>query len=262
MLRLKSPTDIEGIRRSGVLVAQTIRALRDRVVPGVSTRELDRFVQEFICSRGGRAAQLGYMGFPASLCASVNNEVIHGIPGPRVLREGDIVDLDIVVELGGYYADACLTLPVGRISEARRRLLEVTRECLYLGVQEAVAGRRIRDIASAVYEHARRHGYDVVRQFCGHGVGFDLHEEPQVPNYPGRGSNPRLKPGMILAVEPMVNAGGWEVEVLEDGWTVVTADGADSAHFEHTVCVSEGPPEILTPWDDGWVRRTGSPGRA
>lgn len=251
MIRLKSPADIEGIRRAGLVLAQTIRATRRRVRPGVTTQELDAFVRAQIEERGGRPAQLGYSGYPASLCASVNEQVIHGIPGGRALKGGDIIDLDIVVDLNGYLADASVTLPVGQISAARERLLVVTRECLYFGVRAARVGNRIRDIAAAVYEHARAHGYDAVRQFCGHGVGTEMHEDPQVPNYPGRGPNPRLKEGMVLAIEPMINAGGWEVEVLEDGWTVVTKDGSDSAHFEHTVVVREGRGEILTPWDDG-----------
>jgi methionyl aminopeptidase len=250
MIRIKSPADIAAIRRSGTVLAETIRETRRRVRPGTTTKELDTFVRSQIEARGGRPAQLGYSGYPASLCASVNNEVIHGIPGPRVLREGDIIDLDIVVDIGGFLADASVTLPVGQVSPEREQLLRVARECLYLGVRQARAGNRIRDIAAAVYEHARAHGYDAVRQFCGHGVGTEMHEEPQVPNYPGRGPNPRLKPGMVLAIEPMINAGGWEVEILEDGWTVVTADGSDSAHFEHTVLVSEDRGEILTPWDD------------
>jgi len=187
----------------------------------------------------------------------VNEQVIHGIPGRRTLKEGDIIDLDIVVELAGFLADASVSLPVGRVSPERERLLRVTRECLYRGVRAARAGNRVRDIATAVYEHARANGYDAVRQFCGHGVGTEMHEDPQVPNYPGKGPNPRLKTGMVLAIEPMINAGGWEVEILEDDWTVVTRDGSDSAHFEHTVVVREGGGEILTPWDDEGAGETG-----
>ena len=250
MIRIKSPHEIEGIRRAGSVLADTIRETRRRVRPGTTTQELDAFVRFQIEDRGGKPAQLGYSGFPASLCASVNNEVIHGIPGRRVLHEGDIIDLDIVVDLDGYLADASVTVPVGKVSVERERLLRITRECLYLGIQKARSGNRIHDIAGAVHRHARNAGYDAVRQFCGHGVGAEMHEEPQVPNYPGRGPNPRLKAGMVLAIEPMINAGGWEVEILEDGWTVVTKDGSDSAHFEHTVLVGEERGEILTPWDD------------
>jgi len=252
MIRLKNPAEIAGIRRAGLILAKTITEARRRVRPGVTTQELDGFVRLSIEGGGGRPAQLGYSGFPASLCASVNNEVIHGIPGRRVLREGDIIELDIVVELDGLMADAAVTVPVGRVSPERARLLKVTRECLYLGTAQATTGKRIRDIATAVYTHAREAGFDAVRQFCGHGVGHEMHEEPQVSNYPGRGPNPRLKAGMVLAIEPMINSGGWEVEVLEDGWTVVTTDGSDSAHFEHTVLVGDEKPEILTPWDNEW----------
>ena len=250
MIKLKSLAEMEGIRRAGAILADTIRELRRMVRPGITTSQLDEFVRTYILSRGGKPAQLGYMGFPASLCASVNEQVIHGIPGPRRLEGGDIVDLDIVVDLDGLCADACLSLPVGTVSAERQRLLQVARECLYLGVEQAVVGRRIGDISRAIYTHARSHGFDLVRQFCGHGVGFGVHEDPQIPNYPSKGPNPRIKPGMILAVEPMVNAGGWEVEVLEDDWTVVTRDGSDSAHFEHTVGVYQDHSEILTPWDE------------
>jgi methionyl aminopeptidase len=249
MIRLRGPREIEGIRRAGRLLVDTLGETRQRVRPGVTTQELDAFVRRYIESHGGRPAQLGYSGFPASLCASVNEEVIHGIPGPRVLQEGDIIDLDLVVDLDGHMADAAITVAVGRIDAARERLLRITRECLYLGIEAAREGARIRDIATAVYAHARKNGYDAVRQFCGHGVGTEMHEDPQVPNYPGRGPNPRLKRGMILAIEPMINAGGWEVDVLADGWTVVTSDGSDSAHYEHTVVIGDGKAEILTPWD-------------
>ena len=250
MIKLKTTAEIELIRRSGQILADTIRETRDLVRPGVTTLALDEFVQRSIESMGAKPAQLGYMGFPASLCASVNDEVIHGIPGPRRLKDGDIIDLDIVVDLDGYHADACVSLPVGEVSSGRMRLLRVTRECLYRGVEQAKAGNRISDISRAIYDHARAEGFDLVRQFCGHGVGFGVHEDPQIPNYPSTGPNPRIKPGMILAIEPMVNAGGWEVEVLEDNWTVVTSDGSDSAHFEHTVAVFPDHSEILTPWDE------------
>jgi methionyl aminopeptidase len=249
MIKLKSPAEIEGIRKAGAVLARTIRETTPLVRPGVTTLELDAFVRRHIETMGARPAQLGYMGFPASLCASVNDQVIHGIPSHRRLEEGDIIDLDIVVDLAGYHADACVSLPVGEVSDERARLLRVARECLYLGVAQAVAGNRIGDISRAIYDHARADGFDLVRQFCGHGVGFGVHEDPQIPNYPSKGPNPRIKPGMILAIEPMVNAGGWEVEVLSDNWTVVTRDGSDSAHFEHTVGVYEDHSDILTPWD-------------
>ncbi len=250
MIKLKSLEEIEGIRESGEILAEVIRRVRRHVRPGTTTGELDDVVRDAIETRGARPAQLGYMGFPASLCASVNDEVIHGIPGPRRLHAGDIVDLDIVVDLRGYHSDACLSLPVGEVSAPRRKLLRVAKECLYLGIEQATAGNRIGDISRAIYEHARAAGFDLVRQFCGHGVGFGVHEDPQIPNYPSKGPNPRIKPGMILAIEPMVNAGGWEVDVLSDKWTVITRDGSDSAHFEHTVAVFPDHTDILTPWDD------------
>lgn len=216
------------------------------VADGVPTLELDSFARSSITSRGGRPSFLGYMNYPASLCVSINNEVIHGIPGSRRLRAGDIVSLDLGVELNGYFSDAALSVAVGRVSEARRRLLDVTRECLARAVAQAVPGNRVSDISRAVYEHAVGRSCGVVREYCGHGVGFAPHEDPQVPNYVGSGANPRLKPGMVLAIEPMINAGTGDIELLEDGWTVVTADGADSAHFEHTVAVRGDGVEILT----------------
>jgi methionyl aminopeptidase len=249
MVRLKNQSEIEGIRQSGRLLAGTLRELARIVADGISTRELDEQARRSIERAGGKPSFLGYMNYPASLCVSINNEVIHGIPGARKLREGDIVSLDLGVNLAGYYSDAAITLPVGRISRARERLLAATRECLERGVFQAVAGNRISDISRAVQEHAAAHSYQVVREYCGHGVGFSQHEDPQVPNYVGPGPNPRLKEGMVLAIEPMVNAGTGDIELLDDGWTVVTADGSDSAHFEHTVVVLGDRVEILTSFD-------------
>jgi methionyl aminopeptidase len=186
------------------------------------------------------------MNYPASLCISLNNEVIHGIPGPRKLRAGDMVSIDVGVDLNGYFSDAAVTVGVGAVSRQKERLMRVTRECLERGLAQAIGGNRISDISRAVYEHAAENGCGVVREYCGHGTGFSMHEDPQVPNYVGGGPNPRLKEGMVLAIEPMINAGTGDVELLEDGWTVVTADGADSAHFEHTVVVLKDRMEILT----------------
>jgi methionyl aminopeptidase len=246
MIRLKSDAEISRIREASSILTDALSGLEAMVGEGVATAELDRFAREFIRSRGAEPSFLGYLDYPASLCVSIDNEVIHGIPGSRKLREGDIVSLDLGVNLGGYYSDAAVTIGVGKISEQRRKLIKITRECLALGIQQAVAGNRIGHISAAIYEHAVANGMEVVRQYCGHGVGFSQHEEPQIPNYVSRGPNPRLKPGMVLALEPMINLGTWEVEVLEDKWTVVTADHKDSAHFEHTIAIFADHTEILT----------------
>ena len=230
-------------------LSRTLQELKQLVTEGVATRELDAFAKSYIEGHGGKPWFLGYMNYPASLCVSINNEVIHGIPGPRRLRAGDIVSLDLGVNLNGYFSDAAVSLPVGAVSRRRETLLRVTRECLELAVEEAVAGNRISDISRAVYDHAVGSSCGVVRDYCGHGVGFAPHEDPQVPNYVGGGPNPRLKEGMVLAIEPMINAGSGDVELLEDGWTVITADGSDSAHFEHTVVVLKDRMEILTRFD-------------
>ena len=246
MRRLKSDADIQRIRESATLLKESLALLRRNVRPGVTTADLNDIASRFLASRGARPAFLGYMDYPAAICASINNEVIHGIPGKRRLRDGDIVGLDLGVDVDGYVADAALTVPVGEVSDELRQLLNVTEECLRLGIRQAIAGNRIRDISNAIFERARAAGYGVVRQYCGHGVGFAVHEDPQVPNYPGGGDNPRLKPGMVLAVEPMLNIGTSETSVLDDGWTVVTGDGRPSAHFEHTIAIFKDRTEVLT----------------
>ena len=247
MIQLKNEDEIGLIRESGDLLAETFRRLKELVEPGVETGELDAFCRDFILERGGKPSFLGYMNYPASLCVSINEEVIHGIPGRRKLKEGDIVSLDLGAEFKGFYSDAAQTYPVGKISDERKRLLRVTRDCLEFAVDAAKAGGRLRDISDAVYRHATENGYGVVRDFCGHGVGFAQHEDPQVPNYVGKGPNPRLKPGMVLAIEPMINMGTGAVTIADDDWTVLTEDGKDSAHFEYTVAVLNGKAEILTP---------------
>jgi len=246
MIRLKNNAEIGKIREAGYILSETLEKLRAMVEDGISTAELDNFAREYVKSRGGEPAFLGYMDYPASLCVSINDEVIHGIPGKRRLQRGDIVGLDLGVNLGGYFADAAVTVPVGKVTPAREQLMRVSRECLDLGIQQAVAGNRISHISKAIYDHATANAYEVVRQYCGHGVGFSQHEEPQIPNYVSSGPNPRLKPGMILALEPMLNRGDWQVQLLEDKWTVVTADRSDSAHFEHTIAVHKDHTEILT----------------
>jgi methionyl aminopeptidase len=246
MIRLKNEKEIAGIRASGQLLAKVLDEVRGMVTDGLTTREMDAFARSRIEAGGGRPAFLGYMNYPASLCISLNNEVIHGIPGPRKLRTGDMVSIDVGVDLAGYFSDAAVTVGVGVVSRQKERLMRVTRECLERGLAQAIAGNRVSDISRAVFEHAAESGCGVVREYCGHGTGFSMHEDPQVPNYVGGGPNPRLKEGMVLAIEPMINAGSGDVELLEDGWTVVTADGADSAHFEHTVVVLKDRMEILT----------------
>ena len=228
------------------IVAGAHRKVHEITRPGVTTKEIDRIVEAFIREHGGTPAFKGYRGFPASLCASVNDEVVHGIPGDRVLREGDIVGVDIGVRSGGFYSDAAQTLAVGRISADAERLLAVTRAALYAGIAEVRPGNHVGDVSWAVQSLVEKAGFSVVRSLVGHGIGRSMHEEPQVPNFGKPGEGPELKAGMVLAIEPMVNAGGFEVEVLADEWTVVTRDGSPSAHFEHSVAITDDGPVILT----------------
>ena len=249
MIQLKSGRDIEAIRASCRLLSETFKALDGLIGSDVTLQEIDRFARSFMEERGGVPAFLGYQGYPASICASINDIVIHGIPDGRALREGDILSVDMGIILDGFYSDAAYTYAIGGVSEEARRLLDVTRECLDLGIRAARTGNRVRDISMAIYDHATEHGYGVVHQFCGHGTGFALHEDPQIPNYVGRGPNPRLKSGMVLAIEPMINTGTGDVVILDDGWTVETADHGLSAHFEHTIVLHDDRTEILTAFD-------------
>jgi methionyl aminopeptidase len=223
-------------------------ALKPMVKPGVTPKELDAFAYDFIKRNGGKPAFLGYEGYPATLCVSVNEVVIHGIPNDRPLAEGDIVGIDSGIDLDGYFSDAAMTLPVGAIPKEAQRLLDVTRECLNLALEQVRPHARISDISRAVFSHATKNGFKVVRQYCGHGVGLGIHEDPQIPNYVSPGPNPRLVPGMVLAIEPMINVGTSDVRLLDDDWTVVTMDGSLSAHFEHTVLVTDSGCEVLTRW--------------
>lgn len=248
MLRLKNEKQLDGIRKSCALLSELFAALRPLVTEGITTGELDKFAESFIVGRGGRPAFLGYLDYPASLCVSVSDEVIHGIPGKRKLAPGDLVGLDCGIDLDGSFSDAAITVAVGEPSPENARLLSVTRECLDRAIAAAKPGGRVHDLSRAVFSHARANGYGVVHQYCGHGVGFSPHEDPQVPNYVGSGPNPRLVPGMVLAIEPMINAGTGDVRVLADDWTVVTLDGSMSAHFEHTVAVLADRVEVLTAW--------------
>ncbi|MBI1797775.1 MAG: type I methionyl aminopeptidase [Candidatus Eisenbacteria bacterium] len=243
---LRGREEVEAIRKAAKLVARTLEMLRDEMRPGVTTGTLDRLAEAFIRDHGGRPAFKGYRGFPASICPSVNDEVVHGIPGDRALVEGDIVGTDVGVELDGYFGDAAMTFPVGRIDAGAERLLQVTREALMKGVAQAKAGNRVGDISHAIQSHVEQHGFTVVRSLVGHGIGRQMHEEPQVPNYGTPDRGPRLMAGQVLAIEPMVNAGVADVVTREDGWTVVTKDGALSAHFEHTVAVGPDGPDILS----------------
>ncbi len=242
----KSWSELQTMARACRIVVDALDALEAAAVPGVTTKEMDRVAREHIEGAGARPAFLGYRGYPATLCISVNEEVVHGIPGPRRLREGDIVGLDLGCVVDGFFGDAARTVAVGRVSEEAARLMRVTRESLFAGIEVCHPGRRVGDIGHAVQTHAERHGYSVVREFVGHGIGTSLHEEPQVPNYGPPGRRERLVPGMCLAIEPMVNVGRPEVEVLADGWTAVTRDRSLSAHYELSVAVTPFGPWILS----------------
>jgi len=248
----KSWSELQTMAHANRVVVEALDALEAAAVPGVTTKEMDRIAREHIERAGARPAFLGYRGYPATLCISVNEEVVHGIPGPRKLREGDIVGLDLGCVVDGFFGDAARTVAVGRPSEEAARLMKVTREALSAGIDACHPGKRVGDIGHAVQAHAERHGYSVVREFVGHGIGTSLHEEPQVPNYGPPGRRERLVAGMCLAIEPMVNVGRPEVEVLADGWTAVTRDRSLSAHFELSVAVTALGPWILSePWPYG-----------
>jgi methionyl aminopeptidase len=244
---LKSPREIALMRRGGHILADVIDHLRETVTPGISTLEIDEDVEAFINARGAQSAFKGYRGFPATVCISINDEVVHGIPSAhRRVKEGDIVGLDLGCIVEGYYADCAVTLALGDIPPRVQELLDATRESLERAVGECVPGRRLSDVSHAVQSHVEARGFSVVRAFVGHGIGRALHEEPQVPNFGDPGRGPLLTPGMVLAIEPMVTMGSWEVKILDDGWTAVTRDGSLAAHFEHTIAVMEHGPEVLT----------------
>lgn len=249
MIRLKNEKQIEGIRKSCKMLSAMYRELIPLVKPGVETLEIDKWVRSWIKKAGGRPAFLGVGGkdnpFPAAICISLNNEVIHGIPSRRKIAPGDLVSLDCGIDLGGFISDQAVTLEAGKVSPDARKLCAVTRECLYAGIRAAKAGNRLLTVSRAVHDRAVEAGYGVVHQFCGHGVGFELHEDPQVSNIP-KGPNPRLSGGMVIALEPMLNAGTGDVETLDDGWTVVTADDRLSAHWEHTIAIFPDRTEMLT----------------
>lgn len=244
---LKSEAEISILRRANLIVAKTLAMLRQKIEPGLSTWQLDRFADEFCRDNGGVPAFKGYRGYPSSLCVSVNDEVVHGIPSKRViLVEGDIVSVDFGVKFHGFFGDSAVTIPVGKIDSAKEKLLKVTKESLDRGISKVRSGNRINDIGAAIQDHVEGNGFSVVRQYVGHGIGASLHEPPEIPNFRRNSRTPRLQAGMVLAIEPMVNAGGQAVEVLKDGWTVVTSDRTPSAHFEHSVLVTDKEPIILS----------------
>ncbi len=251
MILIKSKKEIDYIRESCKIVAETLQLLKSNIKVGITTLELDKIAEDYIRSNNALPAFKGYSqggapGFPGSICASIDDEVVHGIPGSRVLKSGEIISIDIGVLKNNYYGDAALTVPVGEISEEKRKLLEVTEKSLYLGIEQAIAGNRVHDISNAVQSYVEANGFSIVKDLCGHGVGRYLHEAPSIPNFGKKGTGPKLKNGMTLAIEPMVNAGGYNVFTAKDGWTVLTADGSASAHFEHSILVNDKTPEILT----------------
>jgi methionyl aminopeptidase len=243
---LKSPREIEQLKIANAIAAEVLERLKEGVKPGVATQDLDGIAEETILSKGASPAFKGYRGYPKSICASINEEIVHGIPGQRRLKEGDIVSLDVGVNYQGYFGDAAISLPVGDLDAAARKLLEVTERALYIGIDMAKVGNRLFDISYAIQQWVEKHGFSVVRDFVGHGIGKSLHEDPQIPNFGSPHQGPRLEKGMVFALEPMVNEGTYEVRILSDGWTVVTADGKRSAHFEHSIAILDGGAQILS----------------
>lgn len=246
MIVLKSPAEIEKLRRANAIVAEILQGLKEHVKPGVATIELETICEEEILKRNAKPAFKGYRDYPFCLCTSINEEVVHGMPSKRKLGEGDILSIDLGVQLEGFYGDAAVTLPVGEITEEAKRLIRITSTALDRAIEAAHVGNRLMDISAAIQQYAEKDGFSVVRDFVGHGIGTELHEAPQVPNFGIPGSGIRLKEGMVLAIEPMINAGTSAVRVLDDGWTAVTADGKLSAHFEHSVAITKTGPMVLS----------------
>jgi len=246
MIICKTPREIEIMREAGRIVALTHQELKQHITPGITTKELDQIAEKTIQKYGATPSFKGYNGFPGSICASVNEELVHGIPGKRKLKEGDIISIDIGAKYNGYHGDSAWTYPVGNISESVQKLLDVTEKSLYLGLEQVKPGERLSNISHAVQTHAEENRFSIVREYVGHGIGQDLHEDPQIPHYGPPNRGPRLKPGMVICVEPMVNQGRRYVKTLSDDWTVVTVDGKWCAHFEHTIALTEAGYEILT----------------
>ena len=249
MIIFKSEREIQHMREAGRIVALALRAVREAVAPGVTTKDLDEVAREVITSHGAIPSFKGYHGYPGNICASVNEEVVHGIPGSRKLQEGDIVSVDCGATYNGFVGDSAVTIPVGKIDPVSEQLLRVTEESLYQGIAAAIVGNRLSDISHAVQVYVEAAGFSVVRDYVGHGIGRNMHEDPQIPNFGPPGHGPLLKPGMVLAIEPMVNVGTYKVRTLKDGWTVLTADGKRSAHFEHTIAITPDGPKLLTALD-------------
>lgn len=246
MITLRSEREIEYIREASRIVADTLKLIQAVAKPGVTTLELDETAENYIRSCDAFPSCKGYYGFPATICASVNEAVVHGIPNRRKLKDGDIVSIDLVANKHGYHGDSTITLPIGHVQATTLQLLTITEECLFKGIEQAQVGNHISDISHAIQLHAESHGYGVVRDYVGHGIGSEMHEEPEIPNYGLPGHGPLLEPGMVLAIEPMINLGTEKVRTLENGWTVITRDKKPSAHFEHTIVITEQGPEILT----------------
>ena len=246
MIELKNANQLDRMRNAGRIVGETLALMRELAKPGVTTLELDRMAEEYIRAQGAIPAFKGYNGFPATLCTSVNEQVVHGIPGLRCLESGDIISIDCGAVIDGYFGDAAVTLPIGEVGQDLQKLLRVTEESLMLGIAQAKLGNRLYDVSYAVQTHVEANGFSVVRDYVGHGIGRAMHEDPQIPNFGKPGRGPRLEVGMVLAIEPMVNMGTYEVQTLKDHWTVVTKDNRPSAHFEHTVAITENGLEILT----------------
>lgn len=246
MIIYKSEHEIEYIRQACKLTADTLTVLIEAVKPGISTKELDTIAEDYIRSHGGIPSCKGYYGYPATICASINDQVVHGIPSERKLKNGDIISIDLVSSINGYHGDSAVTVPVGNVNPKTMKLLKITEESLFKGIEQAVVGNRIGDISYAVQKYTEAAGYGVVRDFVGHGLGREMHEDPQIPNFGEPHKGPLLKPGMVLCIEPMINMGTHKVRILDDDWTAVTQDGKMSAHFEHTIVITENGPEILT----------------
>lgn len=246
MIELKSPRELDAMRRAGRIVGKTLFRLKQAVKPGMTTADLDKMAEQWIREEGAIPAFKGYNGFPGTLCTSVNDEVVHGIPGPRILADGDIISIDAGAIVDGFYGDAAITVAVGTISDEARRLLEVTAKSLEAGIAAAKGGARLGDIGHAIQSVVEPEGFGIVRDYAGHGIGRNMHEEPQILNFGPGGTGPILRPGLTLAVEPMINAGAHDVFTDDDGWTVKTRDGSLSAHFEHTIAITDGEPEVLT----------------
>lgn len=246
MISLKSKRELAIMKHAGIIVAEVLDEIHKIIKPGVQTKELDKFCERIIRKRGGRPAFKNYRGFPANICTSVNEVIVHGIPGARILKEGDIISVDVGVELEGYFSDGALTYPVGKIDRDSKKLIDATREALAAAIENAVAGKRISDISCAIQDYVEKNGFNVIRSFVGHGIGSELHEPPEVPNFGTPNTGLILENGMVLAAEPMVSSGTFEVEILEDGWTAVTKDRSRVAHFEHTIAITDKGPEVLT----------------